>query len=324
MKKVARSRRNVVRALSLTVLVGVVALTATTARGATATHEEMLAAVKRINGSGSCEAAGYKAPPKVIRLRENHREEDSKPLLIAAFRPAGHEPRYAGHIRLNVPGECTGFYYWDNTTSTLFELGNTSRYHLLPLMLDPETAEEDVAIQGLRVALSRVAVERKRVELARGEAAKQNPRPTTSDGSGGSASVEKAPAPPVAQAAVPTTPATYETPQPAPPAPTPQPVIQTVYRDVPVETSSRLMQLVESRLGWLVCGGIVLGILVGLAMRGSRSGQIVISPEEHARAAAQLEERLRADAERIKRLSNAVDLEEARYIQRVSAITRRS
>lgn len=323
MKKVARSRGNVVRALSLIVLVEVAALMAPTAWGTTGTNEELTAAIDAITGSGTCEEAGYKSPPKLIRLG---RDEGGSPerFLIRVYNPVGHEPRIGGLLRINVPGECTGIYYFDERARSLFELGNGQKSHIRPMMLDRATAENNLAIQGLKRELSRIAVRLKREELAGREAAEQYPRPTTSEGSGSIASVELAPEPPVAPVPAPIAPASYETSQPAPSAPTPQPVIQTVYRDVPVETPSRLMQLVESRLGWLLCGGIVLGILVGLAMRGSRSGQIVISTEEHARAAAQLEERLRADAMRIRSLSNAVDLEEARYIQRVSAITRRS
>jgi hypothetical protein len=118
--------------------------------------------------------------------------------------------------------------------------------------------------------------------------------------------------------------APYGAPASVAPAPTAAPLVTTVYREVQVPAPSRLAGLVESRLGWLLLGVLVIGIVAGFATRGSGSGQIVISPEEHARAAAALEQRLRADALRIQRLSSAVDQEEARFIQRVSAITGRS
>ena len=294
------------------------------------------AAEKAFRGLGSCEAAGLKAPPKRFGLRDSERVLAGS-LPIYVYYPESYGKRFAGVIRMNVPGECTGLYLWDRSTETLHDVGNATALHRPPLVVDPATAEEHVTVQGLKLYLSGVAVRRDMVDEMQRQAAGAWGRDTAReaseareagrlDAAADAAAVDggwgRATEPAIAEAPAQEASARYHEPEPASPAPTPRPVIQTVYREV--ETPSRLMQVVESRVGWLLCGGTVLGILLGLAMRGSGSRQIVISAEEHARAAAQLEQRLRADTMRLRSLSSAVDQEEARYIQRVSAITRRS
>ncbi len=338
MKKVAPARVWP-RALLAAIVLGCgVAARAQAETAQVPSEKEVEAAERAFLEMGSCKAAGLKAPPERFRVRDTGRMLAGS-LPISVYHPEGYVPRLAGVIRLNVPGECTGLYLWDKRTEAFLEVGNSTVFHRPPLLVERAVAEENTTVLGLKRYLSAVAVRRNQVEEMRREAPaqwerevaqeKREPAATATMGSAADAAAvargwEGARQPAIAEAPAQEASVRYHEPEPAPPAPTPRPVIQTVYRDVPIETPSRLMQLVESRLGWLLCGGIVLGVLVGLAMRGSRSGQIVISPEEHARAAAQLEERLRADALRIRSLSNAVDLEEARYIQRVSAITRRS
>lgn len=301
-----------------------------------ATIEEARAAVRRVIGSGPCRGAGLRAPLGRFGEADLGLALAGSTALFVS-RPDGYEPRFAGFIRINAPGVCTGLYLFDHRTRTFTDLGNSDTYHLPPILVEAGKENRNETVQALKVILSQARMfrtegtETQRTAAARGAgvasreatgtprsmglgpAEDESVRGVVQAGAGSSApaagTAESGPAPDRAPSSV-------------RPAPTPRPVIQTVYREV--ETPSRLMQVVESRVGWLVCGGTVLGILLGLAMRGSGSRQIVISAEEHARAAAQLEQRLRADTMRLRSLSSAVDQEEARYIQRVSAITRRS
>ncbi|MBK9375651.1 MAG: hypothetical protein IPN03_18510 [Holophagales bacterium] len=184
-------------------------------------------------------------------------------------------------------------------------------------MVERAAAEENRTVHGLKWYLSWIAVRRAEAADAQRKAVKQREQEVASKASPTVVAMTPEPASEDTGAGAGRAGA-------APLAPTSQPVIQTVYREVQVPTPSRLAGFVESRLGWLLLGVLVIGIVAGFATRGSGSRQIVISPEEHARAAAALEQRLRADALRIQRLSSAVDEEEARFIQRVSAITGRS
>lgn len=289
--------------LCLSLLAGVPTALAASGGGGNPTIEEMRAAIKANVGTGSCEAAGYTSPPKSFRVGETG-PALSGALVITAERPEGYEPRLAGFLRVNVPGQCTGIYYWDENTSTFTDVANGLRYHHAPLTVDRETANENLTIQALKLGLSRLAVKRKQEEQVKKQATRAYAPPASAPAA-------------EAQAASPAL-------QPEAPSPTAAPLVTTVYREVQVPEPSRLAGFVESRLGWLLLGVLVIGIVAGFATRGSGSRQIVISPEEHARAAAALEQRLRADAVRIQRLSSAVDEEEARFIQRVSAITGRS
>lgn len=302
-----------------------------------ATIEEARAAVRRVIGSGPCGAAGLRVPLGRFGEADLGLALAGSTVLVVNH-PEGYEPRFAGFIRINAPGVCTGLYRFDHRTRTFTDLGNSDTYHLPPILVEAGKADENETVQALRLVLSQAwmsrteGTETQRTAAARGAGVASRETTGTSRamdlgpvkdesvrGVVQAGAESSAPAAATAESG----PASYRAPRSARPAPTARPVIQTVYREVPIEMPSRLMQLVETRLGWLLLGVLVIGIVAGFATRGSGSREIVISPEEHARAAAELEQRLRADALRIKRLSNAVDQEEARYIQRVSAITRR-
>ena len=219
--------------------------------------------------------------------------------------------RWPALVVYNVPGQYIGGYLWDERKEQYVEITVPCSVFMGPVTGQTGSPWTDATLVAAIEALEDVQrderLRRKLIDLG------QRRAPANIQGGSSATSV-----PALVRPANASRPAS----RPARPAPTPRPVIQTVYREV--QTPSRLMQLVESRLGWLLFGALVLGILAGFVIHGSRSREIVISAEEHARAAAQLEQRLRADALRIKKLSSAVDQEEARYIQRVSAITRRS
>lgn len=228
-------------------------------------------------------------------------------------RTPGVVERRPALLTYNVPGQYVGAYLWDERQMEYVEITAPCDLFIGPVTVEAASAWSDPTLADVIHALEKVQqvedTRRKLIDRARR-------RVGAISQAGSEMRTEMALAPE----------ATAPNPQPAivVPAVPAAPVVTTVYREVQVPTPSRLAGLVESRLGWLLLGVLVIGIVAGFATRGSGSRQIVISPEEHARAAAALEQRLRADALRIQRLSSAVDEEEARFIQRVSAITGRS
>lgn len=221
---------------------------------------------------------------------------------IWVTRVPGVAERWPALIVYNVPGQYVGAYVWDELQMEYVEITVPSDLFVGPVTVDPGSAANDPTLADTTRALEKV----QRVESTRRKLIERGQKRATATTQG--------------ESEIPTA----HVPAIAAPAPTAAPVVTTVYREVQVPAPSRLAGLAESRLGWLLLGVLVIGSVAGFATRGSGSRQIVISPEEHARAAAALEQRLRADAVRIQRLSSAVDEEEARFIQRVSAITGRS